>query len=83
MDIRELSGGEVGGYVGLYYLVLAYRGKGFGRVLDDYAIRVFKRRGLRVAQLSMSPSNMRAVRGSTRGADGGTLGSGPVGPRCI
>ncbi len=62
MDVRELSGGEVGGYVGLYYLVPAYRGKGFGRVLDDYAIGVFKRRGLRVAQLSVSPSNMRAVR---------------------
>lgn len=60
--IRELSGGEVGGYVSLYYLVPAYRGKGFGKDLDAYVVTFFRRHGVRVAQLSVSPSNERAVR---------------------
>ena len=60
--IRELSSGEVGGYVSLYYLVPAHRGKGFGEDLDAYATTFFKRHGLEVAHLNVSPSNERAVR---------------------
>lgn len=58
----ELLIGAQGGYVNLFYLRPDARGRGLGDELHDYAVSVFQRRGVRVAGLSVSPTNVRAVR---------------------
>lgn len=49
------------GYVNLFYLVEDMRGAGFGRELHDYAMDFMRRNGVRLAQLSVSPTNARAL----------------------
>ena len=50
------------GYVNLYYLTPEYRGSGAGDELQAYAEAEFRRSGVTVARLSVSPTNTRAVR---------------------
>jgi ribosomal protein S18 acetylase RimI-like enzyme len=50
------------GYVSLYYLVPEYRNRGLGRQLDEYATAYLRSGGFRVARLSVSPSNLQAMR---------------------
>lgn len=50
------------GYIGVFYVVPQWRGKGVADGMEQHATDVFKRRGFASARLSMTPSNMRAVR---------------------
>lgn len=49
------------GYVNLFYLVEAMRGAGVSGELQDYAMDFMRRHGVQVAQLSVSPTNARAL----------------------
>ena len=62
MELGVFKGDREAGYVNLYYLREDYRGKGFSKELDDFAINFFKNLGLRQARLSVSPKNIRAMR---------------------
>ncbi|MGE4132784.1 MAG: GNAT family N-acetyltransferase [Bdellovibrionales bacterium] len=46
----------------LYYLVPELRGQGFSNHLEEFAVSHLKSRGFTRARLSVSPSNVRAVR---------------------
>jgi ribosomal protein S18 acetylase RimI-like enzyme len=50
------------GYVNLFYLVPEFRDRGFGRQLDRYATNFFNRLGCHSARLSVSPTNLIAMR---------------------
>jgi len=50
------------GYVNLYYLVPAYRGRGLGRSLDEYTTTFLRGLGFACARLNVSPTNHQAVR---------------------
>jgi RimJ/RimL family protein N-acetyltransferase len=50
------------GYVNLYYLTPDRRGDGLGAQLDSHATNYFRSLGLSRARLSVSPTNVRAVR---------------------
>jgi len=50
------------GNVNLYYLVPEKRGIGLSRYLDEYAVQHLKGLGLKKARLSVSPTNIRAIR---------------------
>ena len=49
------------GYVNLFYLIDALRGAGVSRELQGYAMRFMRRHGVQTAQLSVSPTNARAL----------------------
>jgi ribosomal protein S18 acetylase RimI-like enzyme len=49
------------GYVNLFYLAPALRGRGLGLSLHQYAVSIFKSAGVETLELSVSPSNGRAV----------------------
>ena len=49
------------GYVNLYYLAPEVRGKGYSASLDEFAMSFFREKGYMLAQLSVSPSNLRAI----------------------
>ena len=50
------------GYVNLYYLIPEMRGIGMSRHLEAYAITFLTSLGLKRARLSVSPTNLRAVK---------------------
>jgi GNAT superfamily N-acetyltransferase len=50
------------GYVNLYYLIPEMRGKGFSKYLEAYTENYLKGLGFKLARLSVSPINKRAVR---------------------
>lgn len=50
------------GYVNLYYLIPECRGKGYGVYLERFATAHLKKLGFKTARLSVSPTNLRAVR---------------------
>ena len=49
------------GYVNLFYLIPAYRGRGLGRQLDQYAMSFLQRAGHQRARLSVSATNHPAI----------------------
>jgi ribosomal protein S18 acetylase RimI-like enzyme len=49
------------GYVGLYYVTPAFRGRGYGRRLNAYAERYFRSWEATRVELHVSPTNSRAV----------------------
>ena len=49
------------GYVNLFYLIPAYRGRGLGGQLDQYAVDFLQRAGHRRARLSVSATNRQAI----------------------
>ncbi len=49
------------GYVNLFYLVEAMRGTGVSGELQDYAMGFMRRHRVQIAQLSVSPTNVRAL----------------------
>jgi GNAT superfamily N-acetyltransferase len=49
------------GYVHLFYVVPAYRGRGLGRLLHQHAAAVFAARGMRRMRLSVAESNTAAI----------------------
>lgn len=50
------------GNVNLYYLIPEKRGMGYSSFLDAYAVQYLKGRGLAKSRLSVSPTNLRAIR---------------------
>lgn len=50
------------GNVNLYYLIPEKRGLGYSRYLDEYAVHYLKGLGLKKSRLSVSPTNIRAIR---------------------
>ena len=50
------------GYVNLFYLIPEFRGQGFGQQLEQYAANFFKHLGCQSARLSVSPTNLSAIR---------------------
>jgi ribosomal protein S18 acetylase RimI-like enzyme len=50
------------GYINLFYLVPEVRGTGIAEALNHYAVSVFSNLGVLRLQLSVSPSNARAMR---------------------
>ena len=59
--ISEYHGRRIG-YVGLYYLTQAYRGRGLGVELVNFSESYFIAEGVGEYHLRVSPSNERAVR---------------------
>ena len=49
------------GYVNLFYLVPAWRHRGVGRMLHDFAMEVFEARGMRTIRLSVAQRNAAAI----------------------
>lgn len=49
-------------YINLYYLAPEYRNRGLGRHLDEYATDYLVGQGFKTGRLSVSPTNMQAVR---------------------
>lgn len=60
LQIVEHEGSEIG-YVNLFYFIPAYRGKGYGRQLVAYAERFFKKYGVKLYHLRVSPTNQAAL----------------------
>jgi GNAT superfamily N-acetyltransferase len=60
MEMQILDNPRVG-YVNLFYLVEPYRGAGLSGELQDYAMEFCARHGTRIARLSVSPTNVRAL----------------------
>lgn len=58
----EMIIGPRGGYINLFYLRPESRGQGLSDELHDYAVALFRRHGVGLAGLSVSPTNLRAVR---------------------
>lgn len=50
------------GYINLFYLIPEFRGQGLGRQLNRYAASFLKQLGCRAARLSVSPTNLAAIR---------------------
>ena len=49
------------GYANLFYLIPEVRGTGRGRELHDYVVSVFRRLGVSLVRLSVSPTNTQAI----------------------
>lgn len=60
LTIREFEGKEIG-YVNLYYLISAMRGKGKGKELHNYVKQFFENNKVSEYHLRVSPSNTRAI----------------------
>lgn len=59
LSIREY-GGQLIGYVHLYYLAPHFRDRGLGKEMHRYALQFFKRHGEIEYHLRVSPTNVRA-----------------------
>lgn len=57
----HLRGQQTLAYVNMLYLVPDARGRGLGDQLHDYVMQVFRQVGVVKAQLSVSPTNQRAL----------------------
>jgi ribosomal protein S18 acetylase RimI-like enzyme len=49
------------GYINLFYLMEDMRGKGVSQELHNYAMEFMRHHGVEIAQLSVSPTNARAL----------------------
>lgn len=54
------------GYVNLFYLMDGYRGTSLSCELHSYAVQAMKAQGVRLVQLSVSPTNKRALKYYTK-----------------
>lgn len=50
------------GYINLYYLIESYRGKGYGRLIHDYAKDYFRQQKIVELHLRVSPTNHQAIK---------------------
>jgi ribosomal protein S18 acetylase RimI-like enzyme len=57
----EVPYGKTVGYVNLFYVAKAYRRRGYGRALHEYAERYFRSWGAERIALDVSPENRKAV----------------------
>ena len=62
MELGLFKDDKSWGYVNLYYLKNEFHGKGYSKYLDDFAVNFLKSLGVKKAKLSVSPSNIRALR---------------------
>lgn len=62
LELGQFKDDPTLGYVNLFYLKLEYRGAGYSAELHQYMTAYMKRRGFRKAMLSVSPTNLRAIR---------------------
>jgi ribosomal protein S18 acetylase RimI-like enzyme len=62
MEMRRWKHDLSVGYVNLFYLIPKFRGQGLGQQLDRYAANCFKQLGCQSARLSVSPTNLAAMR---------------------
>jgi ribosomal protein S18 acetylase RimI-like enzyme len=62
MEMRRWKRDPSLGYVNLFYLIPELRGQGLGQQLDRYAAKFFKQLGCQAARLSVSPTNLAAMR---------------------
>ncbi len=62
MEMGQFKDDPQMGYVNLYYLVPAWRNRGLGRRLDEYATAFLHGLGFRAARLNVSPTNAHAIR---------------------
>lgn len=60
IELKKLKKIPSCGYVSFYYLVPAYRNRGYGKFLDEFAINEFKNGGLQTARLTVSEINKAA-----------------------
>lgn len=60
MEMRPRGSPPIG-YVNLFYILPAVRGSGLGESLHEYALSVFANLGIKKLQLSVRPSNGRAI----------------------
>ncbi len=61
MELGSLPIDPSKGYVNLYYLVPEQRGRGYSGSLEKYTEYYMKKRNYKLARLSVSPTNKRAV----------------------
>ena len=62
MELSLFKDDESWGYINLYYLREDYRGTGLSKELDNFATKFLKNLGVNRAKLSVSPTNLRAVK---------------------
>jgi GNAT superfamily N-acetyltransferase len=62
IELNRYNADPTMGYVNLYYLAPSYRDRGWGRFLDEYAVSYLKSIGFSTARLSVSPTNLQAMR---------------------
>ena len=62
MEMRLDRDDPLAGYVNLFYLIPEHRGTGIAGELDRYAEEFFRGLGVRMARLSVTPSNTRALK---------------------
>lgn len=62
IEVGRFKNDPAMGYVNLYYLVQAYRNRGLGRHLDEYATAFLRGIGFRASRLNVSPTNEQAMR---------------------
>jgi len=60
MELGLYPNEEELGYINLFYLAPEYRGKGYAKTLNDFALQYLKDLGATQAKLSVSPTNKRA-----------------------
>lgn len=61
LELGERNPLDEFGYVNLYYLTPAWRGKGLSQEIDSFAMSFLRKLGYKTARLSVSPTNQRAV----------------------
>jgi ribosomal protein S18 acetylase RimI-like enzyme len=62
MEMDQFKDDPTIGYVNLYYLIPGYRDRGLGLRLDEHATSYLRARGFHKARLSVSPTNVRAMK---------------------
>ena len=62
IELGEYNNSSSIGYVNLFYLVPHYRGTGLSIALENYAVNFFRQRDFHAIRLSVSISNIPAVR---------------------
>jgi GNAT superfamily N-acetyltransferase len=62
MELGRFKGVPEMGYVNLYYLIPAFRNRGLGHYLDEYATAFLSGLGFQGARLNVSPTNRQAMR---------------------
>jgi ribosomal protein S18 acetylase RimI-like enzyme len=62
IEMRRWKHDPTVGYVNLFYLIPEFRGQGLGQQLDQHSANFFKQLGCQSARLSVSPTNLVAIR---------------------
>ncbi|KGX85833.1 GNAT family N-acetyltransferase [Pontibacillus marinus] len=60
LQVKEFEAEKIG-YINLYYLIPERRGRGYGKVLHDYAMEFFKKHHIGEYHLRVAPDNHQAI----------------------